>query len=108
MSVILYARVSAGEQAERDLSVPAQFRALWHLAAERGWAVAAEFQDVGTCRRLVAERGAGCPVRGRLRSYVVRLRLKEWPGIMAAIRMASENKLVEAILVHRVDRPERP
>lgn len=84
MSVILYARVSTGEQAVRDLSIPAQFRALRHLAAERGWAVAAEFQDVGTGRRL-----------------------KERPGIMAAMRMAGENKLVEAILVHRVDRLAR-
>ena len=84
MSVILYARVSTGEQAERDLSIPAQFRALRALAVDRGWAVAAESQDVGTGRRL-----------------------KERPGIMAAVRMATENKLVEAILVHRVDRLAR-
>jgi site-specific DNA recombinase len=84
MSVILYARVSTGEQAERDLSIPAQFRALRKLAADRGWAIAAEYQDVGTARGL-----------------------KERPGLMAAIRMASENKLIEAVLVHRVDRLAR-
>jgi DNA invertase Pin-like site-specific DNA recombinase/uncharacterized Zn finger protein (UPF0148 family) len=54
------------------------------LAGDRDWAVAAEFQDVGTGRGL-----------------------KERPGLMAAIRMASENKLVEAVLVHRVDRLAR-
>jgi hypothetical protein len=69
MSVILYARVSTGEQAERDLSIPAQFRALRALAVGHGWAVAAEFQDVGTGRRL-----------------------KERPGIMAAVRMLPNPK----------------
>jgi site-specific DNA recombinase len=80
----LYAWISTGEQSERDLSIPAQFRALHALAVDRGWALAAEFQDVGTGRQL-----------------------KERPGIMAAVRMATENQLVEAILIHRVDRVAR-
>jgi len=48
VSVILYARVSTGEQAERDMSIPGQLRALRKLAADRGWVMAAEFQDLGT------------------------------------------------------------
>jgi DNA invertase Pin-like site-specific DNA recombinase len=42
--------------------------------------VPAEFQDVQTSRNL-----------------------KERPGLMAAVRIASENKLFETVLVYRVD-----
>lgn len=84
MSVILYARVSTGEQAERDLSLPAQLRALRRLAEERGWGVATEYQDVGSGKSF-----------------------RERPGLVAAVNHALRDHLVDAILVHRVDRLAR-
>ena len=41
----LYARVSSEGQAEKDLSIPAQLKALRDYAAKRGWAVHAEYVD---------------------------------------------------------------
>ena len=43
MNVVLYARVSSHKQAEKDLSIGAQLRALRGLAHEQGWAVVGEF-----------------------------------------------------------------
>jgi len=43
--VALYARVSSERQAEKDLSIPAQLKALRKYALERGWEVAAEYVD---------------------------------------------------------------
>ena len=84
MPVILYARVSTVDQAERELSIPAQLRALEHYAHERGWSVAATHQDVGSGRSL-----------------------KERPGLMAATRHARQDSSVDALVVHRVDRLAR-
>lgn len=84
MSVILYARVSTGEQAERDLSIPAQFRALRTMARNNNWGIAAEYQDVGSGKSF-----------------------RERPGLVAAIRHATHTDGVEALVVHRVDRLSR-
>lgn len=49
--VVLYARVSTAEQAEKDLSLPAQLRALQRHAAERGWEVVCEYVESGASGR---------------------------------------------------------
>jgi len=84
MPVILYARVSTNEQAEKELSIPAQLRALERYVHERGWYVAATYQDIGSGRSL-----------------------KERPGLMAATRHACEDSVVDTLVVHRVDRLAR-
>ena len=43
--VALYARVSSERQAEKELSIPAQLKALKKYALDRGWDVVAEFVD---------------------------------------------------------------
>ena len=45
MKVALYARVSTERQADRDLSIPAQLKALRSYALGRGWEVVAEYID---------------------------------------------------------------
>ena len=45
MRVVLYARVSSEKQAEKDLSIPAQLKALRKYALEGGWEVDKEFVD---------------------------------------------------------------
>jgi DNA invertase Pin-like site-specific DNA recombinase len=45
MNVAVYARVSSERQAEKDLSIPAQIKALKRHALEHGWDVAAEYVD---------------------------------------------------------------
>jgi site-specific DNA recombinase len=45
MQVILYARVSSEKQAEKDLSITAQLKALRKYALERGWEIYREFVD---------------------------------------------------------------
>jgi DNA invertase Pin-like site-specific DNA recombinase len=45
MKAVLYARVSSEKQAEKDLSIPAQLKALRKYAIKRGWDVVQEFVD---------------------------------------------------------------
>lgn len=45
MKVALYARVSSEQQAEKDLSIPAQLKALKTHVLKRGWDVAREYVD---------------------------------------------------------------
>ena len=45
MRVAIYARVSSERQAEKDLSIPAQLKALKMYALGRGWDVVAEYVD---------------------------------------------------------------
>ena len=45
--VVLYARVSTAEQAERDLSLPAQLDALRRFCAGRGYEVVGEYKEEG-------------------------------------------------------------
>ena len=45
MRVAIYARVSSERQAEKELSIPAQLKALKKYALGRGWDVAAEYVD---------------------------------------------------------------
>ena len=45
MRVAIYARVSSERQAEKELSIPAQLKALKKYALGRGWDVVAEYVD---------------------------------------------------------------
>ena len=45
MKVAIYARVSSERQAEKELSIPAQIKALKKYAFDREWDVVAEFID---------------------------------------------------------------
>jgi site-specific DNA recombinase len=49
--VVLYTRVSTAEQAEKDLSLPAQLRTLKRQAGERGWEVVREYVEPGASGR---------------------------------------------------------
>ena len=45
MKAVLYARVSSERQAEKDLSIPAQLKALRSYALKKGWEIVREFVD---------------------------------------------------------------
>ncbi len=45
MRAVLYARVSSDQQAEKDLSIPSQLRAMREHAEKSGWQVVQEFVD---------------------------------------------------------------
>src|SRR4051794_17388046 len=74
MMALIYTRVSSDEQAAEGLSLAAQLDACRRYAAERGWIIGAEYQDVLSGSRddrpqyqaLLAEArrlaGAGKPV----------------------------------------------
>ncbi len=51
MRTALYARVSSERQAEKDLSIPAQLKAMQEYAAKRGWPVVEEFIDLAESAR---------------------------------------------------------
>jgi DNA invertase Pin-like site-specific DNA recombinase len=51
MKAALYARVSSERQAEKDLSIPAQLKALKKYALDREWDVVAEYVDEGESAR---------------------------------------------------------
>ena len=51
MKTALYARVSTEGQAEKDLSLPAQLKALREYAAKRDWTIIEEFVDAGESAR---------------------------------------------------------
>jgi DNA invertase Pin-like site-specific DNA recombinase len=57
MNVLLYARVSSHKQAEKDLSIGAQLRALRAFAHEQGWTVVAEFVDKAVSGRTARRPG---------------------------------------------------
>ena len=57
MNVVLYARVSSHKQAEKDLSIGAQLRALRGFAHEQGWAVVGEFVDKAISGRTANRPG---------------------------------------------------
>ena len=86
MNCLIYARVSTLEQAERELSIPAQLAAMRQYAAERQWAILEEFVEAG-----VSAKTADRPVLRRLLS-----RCRD-----------SQHDQVEVVLVHKVDRLAR-
>src|SRR5688500_16416983 len=46
----IYVRVSTEEQADQNLSIPAQLDICRRFAEERGWQVVREYQDVGSAK----------------------------------------------------------
>lgn len=84
MNAILYARVSTTEQAEHDLSIPAQVNAMHAVAQQLSKPVLQTFKDVGSARTM-----------------------KDRPGLLAAIKFAAEHRDVDTLIVHRIDRLAR-
>jgi DNA invertase Pin-like site-specific DNA recombinase len=84
MSAVLYARVSTIEQAERDLSIPAQLRALHKYAEDNNIEIFNEYSDVASGTHL-----------------------KERPGLLAALNSCTRNSKVKMLIVHKVDRMAR-
>jgi site-specific DNA recombinase len=81
MSVILYARVSDIEQGKRDLSIPAQLRAMRAHARKYHWKIAGEFTDIATGRNT-----------------------NNRDGLLAGIAAARKSRDVDKFLVHKLDR----
>ncbi len=84
MTVLLYARVSTREQAENELSIPAQVRLMERYASEHGWQIADIFKDVASARLL-----------------------KERPGLMALLHRVRHDRSVTGVVVHKIDRFSR-
>ena len=85
MSIVTYARVSTTEQAETDLSIPAQLTAMRDFAkSQLRKPIVEEFRDVAS----------GTSLKGR-------------PGLIAAMKFAVQQKGVDTLLVHRIDRLAR-
>jgi len=55
---VLYARCSTGRQAEKDLSIPAQLKALRRYAEQHNYIVVAEKVDAGKSGRKLEGRDA--------------------------------------------------
>ena len=71
MDVVLYARVSSEKQAEKDLSIPAQLKALRKHALDKGWNIVAEYVD-----EAESARSAGRPA---FREMIAAAKKKERP-----------------------------
>src|SRR6185369_2222456 len=84
MNCVIYARVSTEQQADRDLSIPAQLKAARQHASRQGWTVLEEFVEPG-----VSAKTAARPV---LQSMLVRCR---------------QEPRVDMVLVHKIDRLAR-
>lgn len=78
----IYARVSSQEQADKDLSIPAQLKALRSYAARKGWEIVEEFIDAGASART-----------------------DDRPQFQRMIALAKKKpKPFDAILIHKTDR----
>jgi DNA invertase Pin-like site-specific DNA recombinase len=84
MNCLLYARVSTDKQAQKDLSIPAQIEAMREYAKRNNWKVASHFIDEGESART-ANR----------------------PELKKLIQYCKENKGVDAVVVHKIDRLAR-
>lgn len=71
MRVAIYARVSSERQAERDLSIPSQLKALRRYAADKGWEVVSQHVDEAESART-ANRPA-------FQEMIARVKSKERP-----------------------------
>lgn len=85
MNVVVYLRVSSEQQAERQLSIPAQREALLRHALEKGWTIIEEYVDEAKSAKT-AER-------------------PEFQRMIAAAKQTDKN--FKAILVHKFDRFSR-
>jgi DNA invertase Pin-like site-specific DNA recombinase len=84
MNCLIYARVSTDKQAQKDLSIPAQIEAMREYAKRNGWKIAGHFVDEGESART-ANR----------------------PELKKLIEQCKENKNVDAVIVHKIDRLAR-
>lgn len=84
MNCLLYARVSTDKQAQKDLSIPAQLEAMKDYARRNNWKVIGHFIDEGESAKA-ANR----------------------PELKRLIQYCKENKDVDIILVHKIDRLAR-
>ncbi|WP_245647991.1 recombinase family protein [Paenibacillus borealis] len=85
MKVVVYARVSSERQAEKELSIPAQLKAMQQYCQTKGWTIVNEF----------IEKGKSAKTDDR-------------PEFQRMIAMAKRtNRSFEAILVHKFDRFSR-
>jgi DNA invertase Pin-like site-specific DNA recombinase len=84
MNCLLYARVSTDKQAQKDLSIPAQIEAMREYAKRNNWNVTGHFIDEGESART-ADR----------------------PELKKLIQHCKENKGVDAVIVHKIDRLAR-
>lgn len=85
MNVVTYLRVSSEQQAERELSIPAQKEALQRYADERGWNIVDEYVDEAKSAKTAD------------RPY--------FQQMIAAAQVSDKN--FDAILVHKFDRFSR-
>ncbi|MGG2197858.1 recombinase family protein [Paenibacillus validus] len=85
MNVIIYLRVSSEQQANRELSIPAQREALERFAADKGWTIVDEYIDEAKSAKT-ADR-------------------PEFQRMIAAAQQSDKN--FQAILIHKFDRFSR-
>jgi DNA invertase Pin-like site-specific DNA recombinase len=85
MQCVIYARVSTGAQAERQLSIPAQLAAMRQHAQQEGWTVLEEFLEAGVSGRT-SER-------------------PELKRLLARCRQSDDQ--IDVVLVHKLDRLAR-
>jgi len=86
MNVVTYLRVSSEQQAERELSIPAQRDALQRYAEERGWNIVGEYVDEAKSAKTADNRDA-------------------FQRMIAAAQQP--DRTFEAVLVHKFDRFSR-
>lgn len=85
IKVVAYARVSSKEQAEKELSIPAQLEAIRNYCKQKGWKLVHEYIDAGKSAKT-----------------------DERPEFQRMVAMAKRpNKGFEAIIVHKIDRFSR-
>lgn len=85
MKVAIYARVSSERQAEKELSIPAQVKAIQQYCREKGWVIVQEFMEKGKSAKS-----------------------DERPEFQKMIAMAKRsNRPFDAIVVHKFDRFSR-
>src|SRR5262249_8764949 len=84
MNCLIYARVSTEQQAERELSIPAQLKASREYAAKQNWTVVEEFVEPGVSARTASR-----------------------PVLQAMLRRCKALPKVDVVLVHKIDRLAR-
>ena len=84
MNCLLYARVSTDKQAQKELSIPAQIDAMKQYAKRNGWKIIGHFIDEGKSAKTTNR-----------------------PELRRLIRQCKENKNIDVVLVHKIDRLAR-
>lgn len=85
IKVVAYARVSSKEQAEKELSIPAQLEAIRNYCKQKGWKLVHEYIDAGKSAKT-----------------------DERPEFQRMVAIAKRpNRGFDAIIVHKIDRFSR-